>query len=279
LILTASAVLAHAQTSPSFDVASIKLNTSGAQGANIQSRPGNFSVENLSLRNLILLAYGIREFQLSGGPSWIDSERYDVQAKADGNTTVGFAQGAPIVQALLEDRFHLKAHRETHEGAVYFLTVAKSGLKMRQSKEGSCRNLDLNHMPPPTAPVDAGPKITNCGTNSGPNGRGRMNITGITIADVPGSPFQSLTSRLAQLIGRTVIDKTGLSGNFELHLEWTPDAPPAAAGAVSDNPAPTDSSGPSIFTAMQEQLGLKLESGRGPVETLVIDSVERPSEN
>ena len=131
------------------------------------------------MKNLILLAYGLSDFQLAGGPAWIDAERYDVKAKTDSNTTVGFAHGAPIVQALLEDRFRLKVHHETREGAVYFLTVAKSGLKMPQSKEGSCRNLDLNHMPPPSGPDDASaPKVANCGTNSGPGGRGRLNIRG-----------------------------------------------------------------------------------------------------
>jgi uncharacterized protein (TIGR03435 family) len=253
LVLAAIAGLLGAQT---FDVASIRLNTSGAEKAGIESRRGNFSVENLSLRNLILLAYGLRDFQLAGGPSWIESERYDVRAKTDNDVTVGFAQGSPMVQALLRDRFGLRVHRETRQGAVYFLTVAQGGLKMARTKDGSCRNLDVNHMPPPGEP-----ERVNCGTGSGPNGGGRMNISGITIADVAGSPFPSLISRLAQVLGRAVIDRTGLNGNFELHLEWS------------------DTDGPSLFTAMQEQMGLKLESGRGPFEVLVIDHVERPTEN
>lgn len=288
LVLVASIGLAQSQTvpvtRPEFDVASIKLNTSAAKGGQIQSRRGNFSVENLPLRNLILLAYGLRDFQLAGGPSWIDSERYDVTGKTDSNTTVGFAHGALIVQSLLEDRFRLKVHHETREGAVYFLTVAKSGLKMPQSKEGSCKNLDLNHMPPPSVPDDASAqKIPNCGTNSGPIGRGRLNIRGVTVADVPNSPFQSLASHLSEILGRTVVDRTGLSGNFELHLEWTPGTPSVNAGTgTEDNPGSTnsaDAGAPSIFTAVQEQLGLKLESGRGPVDILVIDHVERPSKN
>ena len=169
----------------------------------------------------------------------------------------------PMLQVLLEDRFRLKVHRETRELPVYTMTVARGGLKTRATKEGSCIPLDLNHSDQPS-----------------PNFCDRMTgkLNGDHISDdAYGMSMAEIASRfLANRLDRTVIDETGLAGRFDVHLEFARDN----AATNLDNPvASPDSAAPSIFTAVQEQLGLKLSPGKGPVEVLVIDHVEKPSEN
>jgi uncharacterized protein (TIGR03435 family) len=167
----------------------------------------------------------------------------------------------PMLQMLLETRCKLNVQKEARELPVYALTVARGGAKLQASKEGSCTPYDIKYSQ--LAPGEPQPKF--CGTSFKPNG---LNVAfdgdGITIADFAGR----LSSRD---LGRPVIDKTGLTGLFDIHLEF---APATGAAAPSD-----DSSGPSIFTAVEEQLGLKLSPDKGPVEVLVINHVERPSEN
>jgi uncharacterized protein (TIGR03435 family) len=180
-----------------------------------------------------------------------------------------------MVRALLEDRFRLRTHVETSQGPVYELTVSRGGSKLRSS---SCTTFDSPERLPASDRVIACGNFT--GTPAGPNktlvGRGIPMVSnqgphaGITLA-----------AQLSILLGRTVIDETGLTGRFDFRLQWsdqamTGSAPPGDSGAVAPS---TDTAGPSIFTALQQQLGLKLESARGPVEHLVIDHVERPDEN
>jgi uncharacterized protein (TIGR03435 family) len=264
------------------EVATVKLNTGGGRGG-MRVNPGRFIVNNTSLRTMIRNAYKVPDFTISGGPGWITSDRYDIEAKADGELK-GDAV-LMLLQTLLEDRFQLKIHRETKEGPVYVLTVAKGGSRLLPS---NCAVVDPAYMPPPPAANETRPE--NCGVNkSGSNGPSRtLSVTGLKIeetnmgtATVPG-----LTFYLASMLGRPVVNKTGLSGRFDIHLEYTPDSPaaglPRGQGTADDpnEPAPAADTGtPSIFTAMQEQLGLKLESAKGPVELLIIDHVERPSEN
>lgn len=220
-------------------------------------RVGGLRVTNVPLRNVITMAYGIRDFQLSGGPGWIGTDRYDITAKPERVESVGAAadpmqmtdeqrkvrdeQWKTRVRKLLAERFGLVVHTETREAPIYLLTVAKTGSKLKE-----------------VTPVP--------GANQGTSG-GRGRSQGMA------APVVLLTNTLSNILGRTVVDKTGLTGKYDYLLEWSPDV---AAADATDAAA---GSGPTIFTAVQEQLGLKLESSKGPVDTIVIDHVDRPSEN
>jgi len=195
-------------------------------------------------------AYGIRDFQIVGGPSWLGSDRYDITAKPEGAATSD--QVKVMMQALLKDRFQLQFHRETKELPTYALVVAKGGPKVHASEEVSGSDK---------------PK----GMRRQMMGRGQFTLE--------GAPMSAFAEQLARVLGRSVIDKTGLTGNYDVKLEYTPDDTGMMKGPREDAPAPADASGISIFTALQDQLGLKLESTKGPVEILVIDRAEKPSEN
>lgn len=235
-----------------FEVASIKLSTDPAPGGDIQVTPGRFRGKDLALQWLVLTAYRIRPFQLSGDlPGWTLSDRYDIDAKAE--NAARDEQVIAMLQALLENRFKLRFHRETREGPVYVLTIAKSGVKM---KPGTCV-----------------PSRADLPNECGSYGRGEGSTTtldwrGVPISDEAGVAYRSLSWQLSLGLGRPVIDKTRLQGGFDVHLRWT-----------SDREAGADATGPSLFTALEEQLGLKLEPARGPVEYLVVDHVEKPSGN
>jgi uncharacterized protein (TIGR03435 family) len=231
---------------PEFEVASVKLGVAGQQQF-LGVRSGTFRADNISLRFLIRVAYGVRSFNVSGGPAWIDSEAYVITAKPrvirEGAKASTLPEMYLMLQVLLEDRFKLKVHRETRELPVYELTVAKSGLKMQPAK--------CTPGPPPpqeNRPTGSGAQVAGCGSLlGGVNGLNRTE-NGI------GTEMPSLLTFLANLTRREVIDKTGLTGRFDLHLEWTSDE---ALGAPPDplrpddatKPAPSASAGPSIFTA------------------------------
>jgi uncharacterized protein (TIGR03435 family) len=253
---------------PSFEVASIKRYTGDGSGITFAFRPGGrLTVVNNELTNVIDNAYGIQYYQLLGGPDWINSDRYNMEAKAEGSPDR--KQMMLMLQTLLEDRFQLKVHRETRELPVFVLTVAKGGLKMEPTVEGSCEPFDPNKALRRREP---GEKIL-CGNNI--IVRNGWNATAINMGGVTGA--------LGALLRRKVIDKTAITGTFDVHLQWTPDeaSDEAPAGlSVPGQPAPSNEDRlPSLFTALQEQLGLRLESSKGPVEVLVIDRVERPTEN
>lgn len=258
---------------PEFEVASIKPNTSGERRAMI--RPGGggrLNVENFSLKMLLTFAYNVRDFQISGGSGWMNTDRYDIVAKAGGNIPPN--QMRPMLQTLMEDRFQLKVHRETKELPIYALVTGKNEPKLEALKNAPCITMDPTAPPKPPAPGEEPPKY--CGTFMiGPRS---INATQITL--------EQLADGLSNIMGRKVVDKTGLTGAFDVHLEWRPDESTAGlAGLVGPPPlgeqgnAAADSSGASIFTVLQEQLGLKLESQKGPVEILVVDHAEKPSEN
>ncbi len=252
------AVGINAQVRPSVEVASIKPSAATGAGA-ISVSPGTFSVTNLALRRLIQNAYGVRDFQISGGPGWINSQAWDIVATAKELNGSNF----PLtLQTLLEDRFKLRVHREIEDAPVYELAVASSGMKMRPTAPENCFVMDLNN---PRLATETRPS---CGSWQGSRPGLRSGV-GVSMTDQPGPPFQSLSGQLTLLLGRTVVDKTGLVGSFDIHLEWTPDE--LAVTGTAD--------GPSIFSAVREQLGLELKSARGPVNVLVIDGVDRPSEN
>jgi uncharacterized protein (TIGR03435 family) len=260
---------------PSFEVASIKPNRSGDNHFFISFQPGRFTATGATTRFLIEDAYNVKDFQVSGGPSWINSERYDIDAKEEDSLVEELQKLPPDqraeqirlrVQSLLADRFKLTLHRETKELPVYALVIAKNGPKLQEAKSGD------------TYPK--GMKGLDGRAHAGMMRMGRGQLTGQAI------PLASLVHMLSQQLGRTVLDKTGLKGNYDFALQWTPDQSqpamlmgPEGGKPGTDNAPPPESSGPSLFTAIQEQLGLKLESQKGPVEILVIDHVEKPSEN
>ncbi len=255
LPVIAGIAVAAPQETASFEVASIKPNVSGAGNRLIRPTPGRLRVFNMSLKDLVTFAYQVWDFQVSGGPGWINSDHYDIEAKAEGNPSQD--QMKLMLQALLQDRFKLALHHDTKELPIYELTVAKGGLKIQPLKPGGCIPLDPTN-PNPTPgkkPFDF------CGAMG--MGRGGFDAANASMADM---------ARMFSIpLGRTVVDKTGIAGEFPVHLTFAPDE-------VAGVPAAPDA-GPSLFTAVQEQLGLKLESGKGPVEVLVIDRVEKPSEN
>jgi bla regulator protein blaR1 len=270
-----------ATATPRFEVASIKPAAPDQRGMMIRPGPnGGINISNLPLKEMITLAWKIQPFQVSGGPSWIESLHWDITAT--GNHKFNPDEMPLLVQSLLLDRFQLKIHHETKDLPVYALVLAnkdgKLGPQLTESKEASCTPFDPSKPPPPPPPPgrDPGkPPAMGCGGMF--MGFDRLGAAGITI--------DRMVPMLSRMLGRTVIDKTGLTGKYDIQMQWTPDqaqlqtmAPPG--GIPPNMPQPQiDPNGPTIFTALQEQLGLKLESQKGPVDILVIDSVEKPSEN
>jgi len=276
---------------PTFEVASVKPNHSGDGRVQIMNTAGVFRAVNVTPRMLIEFAYKIKDPELSGGPSWINSERYDINAKVPDTPDNQQALTAELidqrtqlrrqmVQALLADRFKLTVTHETKELAVYELVVAKGGPKFHETTVPP---------PDPTAapPEPSGPPVP--GKPLALRGRGVMMGISAGQLTMQGAPMSALASALSERVGRNVLDKTGLKGNYDLTLQWTPEegqgsrmfggAPAPDGRPPGDSAPPPEASGPSIFTALQEQLGLKLESTKGPVQTLVIASIEKPSEN
>jgi uncharacterized protein (TIGR03435 family) len=251
----ASITLMNAQ--PSFEVASIKPNLSGSQAMLFLPAPGRFDAENQTLQHLVMRAYDVKDFQISGGPGWINSDHYDIQAKAEGNPSPD--QMKLMLQTLLRDRFKLALHWETKELPIYVLTVAKGGLRLQPLKEGSCITPDPNN---PSARAPDQKQSDFCGF--GGTGRGTLDATSASMAHLAGM--------FSFLLDRIVVDKTAIAGEFRVHLTFAHDEVATGLPASAD-------AGPSLFTAVQEQLGLKLESSKGPVDVLVIDRVEKPSEN
>ena len=246
-----------------FEVASVKPADPGAQGTRIQLAPGGgMNMVNAAVKQLITFAYDVRESQIVGGPDWLGSQRYDIIAKAppsDGPTdprqmtndqrTVFQQQMRERVRNLLAERFQLTVHRETKEIPIYALILAKNGSKLQPAKEQE----SFRH----------GMQVR----------RGQMNAEGASL--------QMLANALSNIAGKPVIDRTGLKGNFDFKFEWTPETAltPGAPGERQEPGSQVDLSGPSLFAALQEQLGLKLDSQKGPVEMIVIDRLEKASAN
>jgi len=249
LAMSGMAALSVAQTAQkpaanlSYEVSSIKLNNSGSGNSSGDFGP-HLKATNYTLKSLVLLAYRIPEFQLMGGPDWIGTLRFDLEANAaDGVRNLTPEQIFSLLRSLLEDRFQLKVHRETREGAVFNLVVGKNGSRLKETAEKGAHSSGSGH---------GGPDVA------------EMTGTGYSIED--------LIRRLADHVDRPIIDKTNLSGKFDFKLTFDP-RPLVSADSLNQSVSAD------IFTALQEQLGLKLESSKGPVEVLVIDSVQKPSEN
>lgn len=279
--LSLTAVLAQSPQN-TFEVASIKPSDPNTRGTFFRNSPGTLNIVGANVSFLIQQAYDVRAFQVSGGPGWINSDRYDVMAKIESTAPPtnpaevadqrkAMEQQRERLRALLEERCHLKIHHETKELQAYILTPAKGGSKLKQ-----------------TAPAAADQDETDRDRPRGPFLRmGRGQLIGQSVS------MDFLVQILAQQLGRPVIDQTGLTGAFDFILEWTPESGPGLGPGFGspvasvpgkepprlDNPAPDEPNGPSIFAAVQEQLGLKLESRKAPTDIIVIDSIEKPSEN
>jgi uncharacterized protein (TIGR03435 family) len=224
-----------------FEVASVKPNNSGSQNSNMELHPGGrVTGTNVALGGLLRTVFNLQPHQLVNAPDWIDTARFDIEAKPDREYSTREDALAPELLAMLRnlfaDRFKLIAHREMRDTSVYALVVVKDGVMGPQMRRST---------------VDCETVRCRISTNAG-----RIAGTGTTLSE--------LMRRLSPTLGRPVVDRTGLSGPFDLELTWS-----------SDQTA--DTAGPSIFTAIQEQLGLKLESQRAPIEVMVIDRLERPT--
>ena len=197
---------------------------------------GRMKITNEPVKLLIRAAFQLPNAQIVGGPAWLETDRYDIEAKTGRPGKIPPGEMRPLLASLLADRFHLKFHREMRELTVYALVAAKGGVKLKPKGEGESRGMS---------------------THPGP---------GKTQAVATAIPMGELAGYVGNRLGRIVVDRTGLSDSYDFKLEWAPDETP-------DSPAP------SLVTALREQLGLSLETQKSPVEVLVIDSLERPSEN
>ncbi len=260
LTLALALPAAFAQQAPiTFEVASIKPSAPSPMGehrVSIGIAPGGrFTAQGVSPRMLISIGFGVKEHEIVGGPSWLDTERYDISAKPDAGALSGpltQEQMKPMIQALLAERFKLATHPESKEATIYVLVAGKNGLKAPESQASgpAARSMRM--------------------------GNGSMNATGVTV--------QFLADSLSRILNRTVVDKTGLKGLYDFKLEWTPDDStslrvPGLPALGGDAPPPTDAKGPSLFNALEEQLGLRLNSEKGQITTIVIDHIEKPSAN
>jgi uncharacterized protein (TIGR03435 family) len=255
-----------------FEVVSLKLNKSGVRNRSIGAAGGRFVATNVSLRALLDYAYrtrssGLFDSQIAGGPAWLDTDRFDVEAKPDGDgRPIPVDQMQMMVQSLLEDGFALRLHREKREMGVYNLVVAKKG-KLKRSEDQSPVVYGPLGGPPTPSKSSAPPRGVSriLGSNTGVE----FMATAISMATLAGS--------LQVQVDRPIIDKTNLQGLFDIELRFAP------TSAIQSAPQPGGALpvevGPSLFTAVQEQLGLKLQAGKGPVEVFVIDHAEKPDAN
>jgi len=261
-----------------YEVGIIKPSKPGSGPGGYSFPSDGFKATNVSLQTLVEAAYHIGDDQILGAPKWLNSDRYDVEAKMDGSAAAELQKltreeqnvaRQQMLQAFLADRLMLTIHREAKEFSVYLLVIAKNGAKLQEAKPGDTYADGIKGRD--GSPLEAGnTRMT--------GGRNARTLTAHAV------PISTLTQLLLAFLGRPVLDKTGLAGKYDFTLTWGPDdnRPPALIGGSSNDGSPSvvsDSNGPPLLTALQEQLGLKLESGKGPVEVIVIDHVERPSGN
>jgi uncharacterized protein (TIGR03435 family) len=258
---------APADAHPAFEVASVKPTKIAGTSFVLLYPGGRFSATNVTLGGLIARAWGLQTDQVDGGPAWLQSDGFDIEAKAEGNPPAD--QIWLMLRTLLAERFKLVVRTETRELPVYELVPARNegtlGPSLRPSLETNCAKSAL--AAGPLAPFDA--NHPPCGVLYSPIGH----WIGRTVS------IRTVANALVRMVGRVVIDRTGLVGTFDLDLQWTDLAALLApVGPVPDvQPAPAD--GPSLFAALQEQLGLKLHSTKGPVDVYVIEHAEKATEN
>jgi bla regulator protein BlaR1 len=256
-----------AQPRLEFDVASVKENHSGRLGSDgFQISHGSLTVKNVSLKAFVEAAYGVQGSRVVGGPGWVSSDRYDIVAK--GPAGASKPQVWLMLRSLLADRFKVSLRNEVRELPIYSLEMGKSGPKLSKQADADCQDVSA------PAPADS-PVTLPCGTVFrawGPQG----GILGGRKVSISG-----IVDGLSGALERPVVDKTGLTGTYNFDLQWTPEGyqpGPGGEGESRRRVEPVEP-GPSILTAVQEQLGLKLVAGKGPVQILVIDHAERPSGN
>lgn len=266
---------------PSFEYEAVTIKPSKGPGPDAKigmwSTPDGFTAWFVTPQQMVSTAYGygVQRFRVSGGPAWLPSERFDIEAKMDAATADVLAKLNPgqrvlaqqkMLQALLADRFKLTVHRETRELLVYSLVVAKSGAKLQAAKPGDTYANGIKY-----------PDGTLAGSGALDGGvfDGWITAQGVTVAN--------LADEMTDMLGHPVTDKTGMTGAYDFKLRFTPDDRLQVPGGAEPNERPrlpsSDADEPSLFAAIQEQLGLKLESGKGPVEIIVVDHIEPPSGN
>jgi uncharacterized protein (TIGR03435 family) len=249
LAILGCGLAAGAQAPVAFEAATIKRNLSNSAGMETLFMAGGFRAQNHPVRELIRYAYEVQSYRIVGGPDWIRAERFDVIGRAAGDVPRGALSA--MLQTLLADRFKLRAHLEVREMPIYALVAARSdrrpGAQLTPGSAARCRP------PGPGVPSWEAGKPPRCGALlSNPGVAMGYSVT-----------LKQLADFLAETVDRSVVDRTGLSETFDLDLKWAP-------GLI-------DEKAPGLFTALQEQLGLRLESQRGPVEVLVVDDVEHPT--
>jgi uncharacterized protein (TIGR03435 family) len=247
-ILISLSAFGQTPAGPKFEVATVKLTDPNFGGILIQFPAGTLSLRGFTLKDIIGFAYDADSRQIFNLPKDLESARYDVVGKAEKQLTPASTDVKQMVQGLLADRFQLKFHRETREISIYVLTVAKGGHKLKARTEGDGGR--------PTSMLFNGANLPAFNT---------------TIAMLAGG-LQKL------VLDRPIVDKTGLTGNFDFTLRWRPDGT-QFGGRGGTLPAASDPDRVDIFTAIQEQLGLKLDATKGPGEVIVVDKAEKPSEN
>ena len=248
----AALVMAGGALAQSFEVAAIKPAPPDAVGRFIRMLTAHqFEAHNHALRTLIAAAYDVSPQAISGGPAWVDSERYDIIAKAPGDVRPTLAEQMAMLRGLLADRFQLAFHREQKQLSMYALTVGRGGSKLKPSAVSP----DATPEGPPPLIFVVSPRAV------------RLPGRFATMAELA-----SLLQRSA--LEHPVVDKTGLAGRYDFDLEFAPDET-LFGGALGQGPE--NPQYPGLFAAIEQQIGLKLEAGKGPVEALIIDSAARPS--
>ena len=227
-----------------FEVASIKPAKAGARGFSIRPLPGRVSAENVTLKLLIGEAYHVQDFQISGGPRWVDVDRYDVEAKVAGDTKPTPKELRAMLQKLLEDRFALKVRRDSKEMQAYLLSPAKSGIKLQPAKDPDQPTMFRVYQ--------------------------RHQIT------AGNAPLDHLTEALTWILGTPVLDRTGVEGTFDYSLDWAPDELQVRSGEA---PVETDGAKRSLNSELQHKLGLTLVSKREPVDIIIIETASKPTGN
>jgi uncharacterized protein (TIGR03435 family) len=296
------------QKAATFEVASIKVsdpnNTTpfGSIPLIVPQGPGRLSATNVPLRLLVRMAYQVQDFQIVGGPSWQTSQKFDIVAKADDSTATDTTQLMPMMRTLLEDRFKLKTHKETREMPIETLVIARNDGKLGpnlRTTTSDCKSAaaqqELQRRAQAASSALKGDPSALAGVLGKPGevipcslmpmiGGAQGAAAGVTPSfglRANGQPIGVLVQLLSQATGKTVQDKTGLTGLYDFELTFDPEVFLRAASQLGINlPTPANlppSDNPSMLTALREQLGLKLDSARGPVEVLVIDSAEMPT--
>jgi len=229
-----------------FDVASIRPHDPGDNRFLVRPPSnGGFTAAGTTAKFVLMLAYDVQETQVIGGPGWFATEKWDIEARTDDRAGHSVAETRRMLQNLLEQRFSLRLHRETQPLPVYILTLAKNGPKLKTSDPQGSTNVQA-------------------GGNS---------------VSVQHGELARMTQLLATVLGRPVVDRTGLTGLYDFSLRWD-DAPIREGGVPGlDAPAAPGADHGSIFTAIQDQLGLRLEPQRAPIDVIVVDRIDRPSQN